>query len=154
MGNRCRPCGNHCVHCHLTVFDSVSDVVKSFASFFEVLCNRRIWTGSSGELNIAVSDFDEGFFHAVTFNDLAVMLYSSKGLLVVGDGRLQIMYRNRDMINLGKDRDRLPGVFSSDSAWRWNNVILFSPIASRFSGLLIPRPGSGAKHNTPSLPSC
>ena len=58
-------------------------------------------------------------------------------LLVVGDGGLEVADGDGDVVDLGQQHD---GHQSSPRAWRWNRVILSSPMRSRFSGSVTPRP--------------
>ena len=84
------------------VVDPVADVVDAFAALLQEPGDRRIGSGSGRELDVGLSDPQQGFVDAVPFDDLTVVDLGTEGRPVVGDGRLQVVDRDGNVVYLGQ----------------------------------------------------
>src|SRR5205807_632615 len=93
--------------------------------------------------------------HAVGLHPLSVSDGGPERRPVVVDGRLQVVHGDGHVVDLGEQGATGSGC-ARRAHWpcRRNSVIRSSPILARASGSSIPRPSEGAKHSTPTLPSC
>jgi len=131
-------------------------VVEAFASSRERFGHRGVLARRGEQLDVRIRHPEEGLLDAVGFHDLPVRDLAAERVAVVGDRSLEVMDRDRDVVDLGEDghaftlsaADRI----RSGQPWRRKRVIWGSSSARR-SGFVTPSPSSGARHKMPSLPS-
>ena len=122
--------------------------------------SRKRATGESGrgrtqQLDVGVGHGDEGLFHTVELDALAVAHTGPVDIAVVGDGGVEVVHGDADVVDLGEQGlGRVRGAGSGHAPCLRNRVIRSSPTRARSSGSSMPRPSSGARHSTPIFPSC
>ena len=83
------------------------------------LRDRAVGTGGGGELDVAVGHLHQRLFHAVALDDLAVVHLGTERLGVVGDGGLEVLDGDGDVVDLGEqhppsETDRRTGGVKTD----------------------------------------
>ena len=85
-----------------TVVDPVADVVDAFTALDEELADRRVGSGPGGELEVGLAHPHHGLLDAILFDDLPVADLGTKGPGVVVDRRLEVVYGDGDVVDLGQ----------------------------------------------------
>src|ERR1700722_15706921 len=137
----------HRLQRHAAVVDPVADVVQPLTLVGEVLGDGGRVVDRGEELDVGVGHFEERLLDSVGFDTLAVFHRGAEDFGVPGDGCLEVVHRDRHMVDLGQQ-----GI--THAPCLRNKVIRSSPTLARSSGSSMPRPSTGARHSTPILPSC
>lgn len=96
------PGGDHGLEGGGTVVDPVADVVQALTPPLEMPGDRRVGPGGSRELDVALADPDQRFLDPIGVDDLAVMHLGTERGGVVGDGVLEVVDGDRDMVDGGQ----------------------------------------------------
>lgn len=132
----------------------VADVVEALTALVDRLGHRAVVAGRGEQLDVALGHLQQRLFDTVGLDDLTVVDLGPEGPAVIVDSGLEVANGDGHVVDLSQQHGhilpwRLPGRHP-----RRNSRSLSSPILSRSSWSSMPRPSWGARHSTPSLPSC
>lgn len=103
---RRRPRGHHLGKGGGTIINAITDVMKTLAAPFEVSSYGRVVSDRPGELNVAIANFQQSLIDTIGLDDFAVVDIGTERLFVVGNGGLEIVNRNGNMVDMGEQHAR------------------------------------------------
>ena len=84
------------------VVDAVPDVVEALTLLLQVLRDRRVVADRGEELDVGVGDLEQRLLDTVALDDLAVIDLAAERVAVVRDRGLEVVDRDRDVVDLGE----------------------------------------------------
>src|SRR5918997_2460179 len=94
------------------VVDPVADVVQALALALEVLGHGRVVAGGGEQLDVAVGHLEQGLFHAVGLDHLAVVDLGAERVAVVADRGLEVVDGDGHVVDLGEQHAPEPSALT------------------------------------------